>query len=155
MPVQSIITCKFAALLVVVLVSACGGSGSGSGGGGSAGALDAQGASDGLGYHSDARPIIDSRCVTCHSKDSVAPFSLDGYAAVSSKRSALAYSLESGSMPPPGFAALKDTERELLLRWLGDGAPEGNITAPRTSTPYTYHGHVRKIVDERCANCHT
>ena len=58
-------------------------------------------------------------------------------------------------MPPPGFAALTDAERDLLLRWLGDGAPEGDITAPRTSTPYTYHGHVRKIIDERCANCHT
>lgn len=155
MPVASVIKCKFAALATVVLVSACGGSGSGSGDSVSAGALAAGGASDSPGYHSDAKSIIDSRCVTCHSKDSVAPFSLDGYAAVSSKRSALAYSLESGTMPPPGFAALTDAERDLLLRWLGDGAPEGDNTAPRTSTPYTYHGDVRKIIDERCANCHT
>lgn len=147
------------ALSLVLLVAACGG------GGGSSN-VDAPAASvaqsettaaPAISWYSAAAPLIERYCVTCHRDGGVAPFALETYDQVFSKRSALVYSLEADTMPPLGFVDLAESERQLLLQWANDGAPKGDpsqIPAPELTGAYSYHADVRPIIDQHCIGCH-
>lgn len=140
-------------VLAILALSACGGGGGGSNG--TDGNVSASSGNAALTYRSHTRDIIDSRCVTCHREGGQAPFSLATYAEVVAKRSAIVYTLESGTMPKPGFAPLSAPERTLLLDWLAEGAAEGEGDVTLAATPYTYYGYTKSILDARCANCHS
>ncbi len=137
---------------LVLAISACGG-GSGSSGGDGSSVVQNTAVEQPLSYHGHTKSIIDSRCVTCHREGGQAPFALDSYSKIAAKRSALTYALETHSMPLPGFAPLSDAERTLLLEWLDEGAAEGSAADVATS-PYTYYGDAKPIIDKHCANCH-
>jgi hypothetical protein len=87
-------------------------------------------------YWRDAKPVIDSRCGGCHVDGDIAPFSLTTYPEVVAVAPILPFSIEQGTMPPwpPGegcndyrhVRSLDPAERELLLTWLDEGAPEGD-----------------------------
>jgi hypothetical protein len=66
----------------------------------------------------------------------------------------MVYALEAETMPTPGFAPLLESERELLIQWLEEGALEGSPVNGNRSTPYTYYGDTKPIIEEKCANCH-
>jgi Copper type II ascorbate-dependent monooxygenase, C-terminal domain len=140
-------------LALCIILTGCGGSGSSGGVELPAGGPSAAAAQP-LSYHGHAKALIDSRCVTCHHVGGQGPFSLSEYSDVASKRSAMIYALESGSMPSPGFAPLTGPERQLLLQWLEEGALEGTPRRSINTTPYTYYGHAKAIIEEKCANCH-
>ncbi len=144
---------RFGAILALgILLTACGGSGSS--GDSEAGSVVSSQAVQPLTYYAHTKSIIDSRCVTCHHVGGQGPFSLSEYSEVVSKRSAIVYALESKSMPSPGFAPLSDPERDLLIQWLEAGAAQGSPQGDTDSTPYTYYGHAKAIIEEKCANCH-
>ncbi len=97
-------------------------------------------------YWRDAKEVIDRKCATCHQPGMVAPFSLQTYEEVFELAPILAPAIESGEMPPwPPVAScndyanprsLSDPERELLLTWIADGAPEGDpADAPEPPEP--------------------
>jgi hypothetical protein len=97
-------------------------------------------------YWRDAKEVIDRKCATCHQPGMVAPFSLETYDEVLELAPILAGAIESGEMPPwPPVAScndysaprsLTDAERELLLTWIADGAPEGDpADAPEPPEP--------------------
>ncbi|PRP91306.1 hypothetical protein ENSA5_56550 [Enhygromyxa salina] len=87
-------------------------------------------------YWADAKAVLDSKCASCHTEGDIAPFSLDDYAEVAAAAAVLPYAIEAGTMPPwppgPGCneyrhaRSLDADERELLLTWLAEGAPEGD-----------------------------
>jgi hypothetical protein len=87
-------------------------------------------------WHRDVQPIVAEKCGTCHVAGDVAPFALSSYEEALVMAPILAPSIESGAMPPwPPAAgctdythsrALTDDQREILLTWLDDGAPEGD-----------------------------
>ena len=137
--------------VVCGLLTACGG---GSSGGSSTGTEVAATAESSLTYTAHTKSIIDTRCVTCHQQGGQASFPLTSYSEVEGKKSAIAFVLESNLMPLPGFEPLRDYERALLMDWLDGGAKQGQFTGPEALTPYTYHGHVKAILDQKCANCH-
>jgi len=150
--------------LLLVLV-ACGGGGDGGSGGSSSTPDQGAGVSAaGLpeaSYYSIAKPLLDRYCTTCHGAEGVAagiaPFLLDSYTQVAGKKSALVYVIETGSMPPVGYAGMDASDAELFLSWLESGAPEGDVSqTPQgiTSDNFTYHRDVRPIVEEKCAVCH-
>ncbi|NQX87579.1 MAG: hypothetical protein HRT77_02840, partial [Halioglobus sp.] len=146
---------RLGVLLLIPFLAACGGGGSsGSSAGGETLGTQVLEPAASLNYHQHTKSIIDSRCVTCHREGSQSPFSLEGYSRVESKRSAIAYVLEAGSMPVPGFAPLTNPEKALLMQWLEAGAPEGNASSVARATPYTYYADAKTIIDTRCANCH-
>jgi hypothetical protein len=146
---------RFSAVVAAsILLTACGGGGSGSSGDSEPASTEALQVVQPLNYYSHAKPIIDSRCVTCHHEGGQGPFSLSEYSEVAAKRSAMVYALESRTMPTPGFAPLSDPERKLLLQWLYDGATQGIFQKDLQATPYTYYGHAKAIIEEKCANCH-
>lgn len=107
---------------------------------------DETGEALGYTYWRDAKTVIDSKCATCHQPGTVAPFSLETYAEVLELAPILGAVIDSGVMPPwppaascneySGARALADEERELLLTWLADGAPEGDpADAPEAPEP--------------------
>ena len=142
-----------------VVLSACGG-----GGGGSSGVNTANGVETGsvselpaVSWYSTAKPLIDRYCVACHTDGGLAPFPLETHGEVVAKRSAMIYVLESGSMPPLGYAGLRPGETSALLAWLNSGAPLGDPSqAPQRQLAggFSYHGDARAIIEEKCVNCH-
>jgi hypothetical protein len=156
---------KLAALSLLALATACGGGGGGgSGGGGGAPAAVSASNADAPGtdfpavsWYSAAQPLIERYCVACHTGGGVAPFPLETYQQVYNKRSALAYVLESDTMPPVGYADFGSGDTALLQQWVADGAPEGDESqAPlvQFAPGYTYHGDARGIIEKHCVNCH-
>lgn len=91
-------------------------------------------------YHNRISRIFQNNCMECHRKGGVAPFALETYQQVASKKGAIRFSVEEGLMPP-WFAAkvphgesnpwandrsLSDKDKEDLLQWIANGMPEGN-----------------------------
>lgn len=96
-------------------------------------------------YWRDAKPVLDAKCVGCHSAGNIGPFSLTSYAEVEAVAAILPSSIESGDMPPwPPDAACNEyqhdrsltaDERELLSTWLSEGASEGSLADAPEPTP--------------------
>ena len=89
--------------------------------------------------------VFQQHCQVCHRPGEVAPFSLTTYRAAYPRRTDIADAVRSRYMPPwkavPGHGEfadvrrLSDAEIELILRWVADGAPEGDpgrLPPPRT-----------------------
>jgi len=142
-------------------LSACGGGG---GGGGSSSVstannvgADSVSEAPAVSWYSTAKPLFDRYCVSCHTDGGLAPFPLETHGQVVAKRSAMVYVLESGTMPPQGYAGLLPSETAVLLEWLNAGAPLGDASQePRRQLAggFTYHGDARAIIEEKCVNCH-
>lgn len=87
-------------------------------------------------YWRDAKAVIDAKCGSCHQPGDVAPFPLVTYDDVRAVAAVLPASIETDTMPPwPPAAgcedymhsrALDQEDRQLLLTWLDEGAPEGD-----------------------------
>lgn len=151
---------RYAVIPLVLALTACGGGG----GGGSSSVASSEVAtpaatdSPEISWFSTAQPLIERYCVACHSAgSSAAPFPLETYKQVLGKRSAMIYVLESGTMPPQGYAGLEPSEVQLLLAWLNSGAPQGDASQQplrQLAGGYTYHADTRAIIEEKCVNCH-
>jgi tetratricopeptide (TPR) repeat protein len=97
-----------------------------------------------LTFNHDIAPIVWSRCATCHRPGEIGPFSLLSYEDVRRHAAQIAAVTARRIMPPwkpePGKGAfqnerrLTDRELDMLQRWIGDGAPEGNA-ADRSPAP--------------------
>jgi hypothetical protein len=93
----------------------------------------------------DARPItwynqisrfVQFNCVECHRPGEVAPFSLEKYQQVLSKKAMIKYVLEEGIMPPwfadPSHGdfrnsrVVSDAEREMFNQWVESGSAKGD-----------------------------
>lgn len=88
-------------------------------------------------YHRDVAPILEARCTTCHVDGGIAPFPLTTYDEASAYAEQVGIAVGNGIMPPfpPDTSACRpiddarqmpDAERELLLTWVDEGAPEGD-----------------------------
>ena len=87
-------------------------------------------------YWRDAKAVLDQKCNGCHVSGDIAPFALTTFAEVTAVAPILPFAIEAGTMPPwpPGDGcneynhnrSLTEDERELLLTWLAEGAPEGD-----------------------------
>jgi hypothetical protein len=77
-------------------------------------------------YVADVRPILERRCLSCHSSDGVAAEDHDfsGLATLRAQRQELADDVSSHAMPPPSQPGLNDAETSTLLRWASCGALE-------------------------------
>jgi hypothetical protein len=92
--------------------------------------------SQGLSYYRDVKPIVDQKCVGCHSGDGIAPFGLTSFAEVSAMKDAIGPAVSSGIMPPWPPAkdcveytddrSLSDAQVAMLKDWIAAGAPEGD-----------------------------
>jgi len=113
-----------------------------------AGSGDAQlpDAGNSLTYWRDAKPIIDAKCKPCHFEGGIGPFPLTTYSEVKQYRFLIHSDVEGGVMPPwrasgpldvfVGDRRLSEPQKSTLLRWIDEGALEGNpADAPPTVPP--------------------
>jgi hypothetical protein len=85
-------------------------------------------------YAEHIAPIFDAHCVSCHRAGEVGPMTLDTYDQAFAWRETIREVIESRRMPPWSargghFAnnpSLSSKDRDLVIRWLDVGAPEGD-----------------------------
>jgi len=104
-------------------------------------------------WHQDISPIVQGRCVSCHSDGAIAPFALSDYADAAPLADALAGSVEARTMPPWGAEAghraylqdpsLTDAQVRLFRAWAEAGAPEGDASAAADPLPLVDSSSIR------------
>ena len=87
-------------------------------------------------FHRDVLPILQNRCQQCHRRGELAPFDLAEYADVSNWAETIKEVVEARRMPPwlahpehgtfVNDASLPAEELSTLVRWVDQGAPEGD-----------------------------
>ena len=102
-------------------------------------------ASSRLTYGRDIAPLLAEHCTACHRPGDIAPMSLRTYDEVRPWVKSIRKAVETGVMPPwhadPTYGAwandrrLSDAERDTLVRWIKQGAPEGDAVAAASSVP--------------------
>lgn len=85
-------------------------------------------------------PVIFNKCATCHRAGDAAPFSLTSYPDVRKRISFIKKVITDGYMPPwradaryrdfANHRLLTEGEKQLLLQWIDNNAPEGTNNAP-------------------------
>lgn len=93
----------------------------------------------------DVAPILYQRCTYCHRPDGGGPFPLMTYSNVYANRSIIEYMVQNDLMPPRppdttfsrfvNERILTFQEKQLLLDWLAQGAPAGDITLASPPPP--------------------
>jgi peroxiredoxin len=93
-------------------------------------------------YSKHVAGILQRRCVSCHRPGEIGPFAMNSYQEVVGWSETIREVVQQGRMPPwhasPKFGRftndrrLPDDEKQVLLKWIDDGAPEGN---PRDLPP--------------------
>jgi hypothetical protein len=111
-------------------------------------------------FHRDVRPITEAVCARCHADTSLAPFTLNTYADVSSMAELVLDSVESGAMPPFYAAdgcddyeddfSLTEAEIQVFRDWVAAGVPEGDsrdapVKASMVSNELTHVDYVLQL----------
>lgn len=90
-------------------------------------------------FHRDVAPILERRCVVCHTPGTAAPFKLRTFADAAAHAETIAETVADQRMPP-WFAnrkhgefqndpSLTKAERETIVRWVRSGRAEGDAPA--------------------------
>ncbi|MBS0204066.1 MAG: redoxin family protein [Planctomycetes bacterium] len=95
-------------------------------------------------YHGDVAPILQRRCVNCHTEGTAAPFDLQSYTAAVSHAQMMAEVVTDQSMPPwyanprhgkfQNDPSLTKAERDTLVRWVNSGRVEGDAPEQPAAT---------------------
>ena len=85
-------------------------------------------------YSKEIAPLLESKCVGCHSPGNIGPFTLSSYQKVKGHGEMIKEVLAARRMPPwdadPRYGhfkndrALSVAQKKLLLRWIGEGMPK-------------------------------
>lgn len=89
-----------------------------------------------LTYYADAKPIIDSRCVRCHTEGGIGPFPLTTYEEVKALKASVKNAVQERIMPPylagqkcteyKHDTSLTDSQIETITKWVDQGAYKGD-----------------------------
>ena len=106
-----------------------------------------------LSYANDIAPLLQAKCVRCHSPGNIGTWAMTNHAVVQLKANFIREQVMSGLMPPwhadPFYgrftndASLKPDQAAKLIQWLDAGAPRGTgrdplADSPPASTNYPY-----------------
>ncbi len=96
-------------------------------------------------YSTNIAPLLQSKCIGCHSPGNLAPFALTNYASVTSNMVKMRLELLKGTMPPwhadynfQSFTndfSLSSSQAATLVRWIDLGGPRGTGADPLTNPP--------------------
>ncbi len=92
--------------------------------------------SDSPTYIRDVAPLVEAKCVNCHTDGGIAPFALETYEHVAALKEAVKAAVVARTMPPwlaakgcsdyLGDISLSDEQIDMLSRWVDAGAPQGD-----------------------------
>jgi hypothetical protein len=98
-----------------------------------------------LSYANDIAPLLQDKCVRCHSPGNIGPWAMTNHASVQAAAHSIREQVVSGLMPPwhadPFYgsftndASLKPAEAAKLIQWLEAGAPRGTGPDPLADSP--------------------
>jgi hypothetical protein len=104
-----------------------------------------------LSYANDIAPLLQAKCVRCHSAGNIGPFAMDSHAIVQAASRSIREHVLNGQMPPwhadplhgvfTNDASLKPDEAAKLIQWIDSGSPRGSgpdplaEVAPATNYP--------------------
>ena len=98
-----------------------------------------------LSYSRDIAPILQAKCVTCHSPGNVAPWAMTNHAIVQSYAMLIREQVSTRKMPPwhadPEYGRFKNdmslsvAEERRLIQWASAGAPRGDGIDPLEEVP--------------------
>jgi hypothetical protein len=98
-----------------------------------------------ISYSADIAPLLQSKCVRCHSPGNIAPWAMTNYNIVYLTRGSIKQAVISGHMPPwhadphhGTFAndnSLQPAEAAKLVQWIDEGAPRGTGPDPLANVP--------------------
>ncbi len=96
-------------------------------------------------YSTDIAPLLQNKCVRCHSPGNIAPFAMTSYAEVTNKAAQMRIEILAGRMPPwhadpyyQSFAndiSLTPTQAAMLVKWIDDCPARGGRGDPPASAP--------------------
>lgn len=91
-------------------------------------------------YADDIAPLLQAKCVNCHSKGNIGSWSMTGYSRVKGMASMIEETVLTRRMPPwdadpevgrfANNGGLSTDEAKMLLRWIDQGAPRGEGPDP-------------------------
>lgn len=94
------------------------------------------GATPGVVYYRDAKPILDAKCASCHVTGGIAPFALSSYEDVAAHADAVRGAVTAGTMPPwppdedcrdyLGNRSLSQAQIDTLVAFVDQGAAAGD-----------------------------
>jgi hypothetical protein len=98
-----------------------------------------------ISYSTDIAPLLQAKCVTCHSPGNVAPWAMTNHAIVQRNAAAIEHEVSVKNMPPwhadPEYGrfsndiSLSVEEERKLMQWLAAGAPRGTGPDPLAVIP--------------------
>ena len=93
-----------------------------------------------LSYSADIAPLLQEKCVRCHSPGNIAPWAMTNYDMVRSYAQSTKQQVLAGAMPPwhadPFYgsftndSSLTPAQVAMLVQWINDGAPRGTGPDP-------------------------
>jgi hypothetical protein len=94
------------------------------------------GPDDTVTYYRDVKPVVDAKCLGCHSADGIAPFALETYEDLADNGPAVQLNVEAGIMPPwppnpdcneyRADRSLSAEHKALITAWVEGGMLEGD-----------------------------
>jgi len=96
-------------------------------------------------YFRDAKPIVDAKCIRCHTEGGIGPFSLERWDDLFRRKDEIRHAVATRHMPPwhaarccsdyHADASLTEDELATFVRFLDDGAPIGDAREAKTVPP--------------------
>jgi ribosomal protein S16 len=123
----------------------------------------------GVCFTKDVLPIFQSYCAKagCHDAASTNDYKLDNYDNIM-KRGITAYNASNSKiyrviittdpgdiMPQPGNLPLSQAQKDIIKKWIDEGAKNTACTSTCDPGLFTYSGFVQPILQRSCAGCHS
>src|SRR5678815_2560091 len=99
-------------------------------------------------YTTDVQPILQAKCVACHTAGGIAPFSLETFEAAKAQASAIKSAVTARVMPPwpPNDSctpyehdrSLTQDQIDTIAAWVDGGVQQGDPNAKGTPIPSTF-----------------
>jgi Secretion system C-terminal sorting domain len=103
----------------------------------------------------DVAPIFYANCTSCHSPGGIGPFPMTSFSEIKAKASSISHEVSDGTMPPwlPDTTyvkflhsqALTETDKNAIIKWVSDGAVEGDPSLAPTAPVFAGVPHPRKL----------
>jgi hypothetical protein len=98
-----------------------------------------------LSYSADIAPLLQDKCVRCHSPGNIGAFNMSSHAVIQAMAPTIRHEVLTGHMPPwhadPYYgqfsndASLTSQQLTKLIQWIDDGAPRGLGSDPLVDNP--------------------